>query len=63
MLTGRHIVRDVSCKLCLTKLGWIYEYATEENQVTEMSQRCTCTVKPVYLLITVDSDHYFGVPI
>ena len=33
MLTGRHIVRDVSCKLCLTKLGWIYEYATEENQV------------------------------
>jgi hypothetical protein len=32
MLTGRHIVRDVSCKLCLTKLGWIYEYATEENQ-------------------------------
>ena len=32
MLTGRHIVRDVSCKLCQTKLGWIYEYATEENQ-------------------------------
>ncbi|KAG8179694.1 hypothetical protein JTE90_025650 [Oedothorax gibbosus] len=32
MLTGRHMVRDVSCKCCDTKLGWIYEFATEENQ-------------------------------
>lgn len=32
MLTGRHMVRDVSCKNCATKLGWIYEFATEENQ-------------------------------
>ncbi|XP_077289129.1 yippee zinc finger protein [Arctopsyche grandis] len=32
MLTGRHMVRDVSCKNCSTKLGWIYEFATEENQ-------------------------------
>lgn len=32
MLTGRHIVRDVSCKNCDTKLGWIYEFAMEENQ-------------------------------
>ncbi|GIX93781.1 protein yippee-like 5 [Caerostris darwini] len=32
MLTGRHMVRDVSCKNCDTKLGWIYEFATEENQ-------------------------------
>ncbi|MCL4131733.1 UNVERIFIED_CONTAM: hypothetical protein GTU68_038358 [Idotea baltica] len=32
MLTGRHMVRDVSCKSCNTKLGWIYEFATEENQ-------------------------------
>ena len=32
MLTGRHMVRDVSCKNCDAKLGWIYEYATEENQ-------------------------------
>ncbi|CAH0396040.1 unnamed protein product [Bemisia tabaci] len=32
MLTGRHMVRDVSCKTCDTKLGWIYEFATEENQ-------------------------------
>ena len=23
-LTGRHIVRDVSCKSCGTRLGWIY---------------------------------------
>lgn len=32
MLTGRHMVRDVSCKNCEHKLGWIYEFATEENQ-------------------------------
>lgn len=32
MLTGRHMVRDVSCKNCDAKLGWIYEFATEENQ-------------------------------
>lgn len=32
MLTGRHMVRDVSCKNCDTKLGWIYEFATEESQ-------------------------------
>lgn len=32
MLTGRHMVRDVSCKTCDAKLGWIYEFATEENQ-------------------------------
>ncbi|KAF9794010.1 hypothetical protein SFRURICE_015179 [Spodoptera frugiperda] len=32
MLTGRHMVRDVSCKNCGTKLGWVYEFATEENQ-------------------------------
>jgi hypothetical protein len=32
MLTGRHMVRDVSCKNCEAKLGWVYEFATEENQ-------------------------------
>ena len=32
MLTGRHMVRDVSCKNCDTKLGWIYEFATEDGQ-------------------------------
>ncbi|XP_014671984.1 PREDICTED: protein yippee-like 5 [Priapulus caudatus] len=32
MLTGRHMVRDVSCKNCDAKLGWIYEFATEESQ-------------------------------
>ena len=32
MLTGRHMVRDVSCKNCDAKLGWMYEYATEEEQ-------------------------------
>lgn len=32
MLTGRHMVRDVFCKNCDTKLGWMYEYANEETQ-------------------------------
>uniref|UniRef100_A0A914XEG4 Yippee domain-containing protein n=1 Tax=Plectus sambesii TaxID=2011161 RepID=A0A914XEG4_9BILA len=32
MLTGRHMVRDVSCKRCKTKLGWMYEFATDESQ-------------------------------
>ena len=32
MLTGRHMVRDVLCKNCDAKLGWIYEFATEDNQ-------------------------------
>lgn len=32
MLTGRHMVRDVSCKNCEAKLGWVYEFATEDNQ-------------------------------
>ncbi|XP_055276200.1 protein yippee-like 5 [Moschus berezovskii] len=32
MLTGRHMVRDVSWKNCNSKLGWIYEFATEDSQ-------------------------------
>ncbi|XP_058804994.1 protein yippee-like 5 isoform X2 [Phymastichus coffea] len=32
MLTGRHMVRDVSCKNCEAKLGWMYEFATDKNQ-------------------------------
>merc|ERR1711962_557209 len=32
MLTGRHIVRDVYCKGCETKLGWMYEFATHDDQ-------------------------------
>jgi hypothetical protein len=32
MLTGRHVVCDVPCKLFYTKLAWMYEFATEGNQ-------------------------------
>lgn len=32
LMTGRYIVRDVFCKNCDSKLGWIYEYAEEESQ-------------------------------
>ncbi|XP_006886711.1 PREDICTED: protein yippee-like 5-like [Elephantulus edwardii] len=32
MLIGRHMVRDVSCKNCNSKLRWFYEFATEDSQ-------------------------------
>lgn len=32
MLTGLHWVRDVFCKKCNTKLGWMYEFAAAEDQ-------------------------------
>lgn len=33
LTTHKHTqVRDVSCKSCDSKLGWMYEFATEENQ-------------------------------
>lgn len=32
MITGRHLVRDVLCAKCQTKLGWMYEYAMEDSQ-------------------------------
>ncbi|GAA57736.1 protein yippee [Clonorchis sinensis] len=33
MLTGRHLVRDVMCIKCNTKLGWTYEHAVERNEI------------------------------
>ncbi|CAD5221810.1 unnamed protein product [Bursaphelenchus okinawaensis] len=32
MLTGDHMVRDIFCIQCKTKLGWMYELAYEESQ-------------------------------
>jgi hypothetical protein len=32
MLTGKHYVRDVYCKKCSVKLGWMYEFAIESEQ-------------------------------
>lgn len=32
MLTGNHMVRDVYCKNCNYKLGWMYEFATDDSQ-------------------------------
>jgi hypothetical protein len=32
MTTGKHIVRDVFCKLCKSRLGWTYEMAIPEKQ-------------------------------
>lgn len=32
MLSSYHLVQNVSCKNCRSKLGWIYEFATEDSQ-------------------------------
>ncbi|VDL78437.1 unnamed protein product [Nippostrongylus brasiliensis] len=32
MMTGKHIVRDVMCRICHKKVGWMYEFAMEETQ-------------------------------
>ena len=32
MLTGHHFVRDVYCKKCQCRLGWMYEFASEDTQ-------------------------------
>ncbi len=37
MLTGRHWVRDIYCKKCEEKLGWMYEFAMEDQQRYKVS--------------------------
>lgn len=32
LTTGQHFVRDVSCKRCQSKVGWMYEYAVDQTQ-------------------------------
>lgn len=32
MMTGNHYVRDVFCKGCNGKLGWMYEFACSDTQ-------------------------------
>uniref|UniRef100_A0A182PFM6 Protein yippee-like n=1 Tax=Anopheles epiroticus TaxID=199890 RepID=A0A182PFM6_9DIPT len=32
LITGWHVVRDVRCKYCLLKLGWMYEFAVPHAQ-------------------------------
>jgi len=32
MITGHHFVRDVFCKCCESKLGWMYEFARDPSQ-------------------------------
>jgi len=33
MITGEHIVREVSCKHCEVKLGWTYEFAFTPREI------------------------------
>uniref|UniRef100_A0A182KCT2 Protein yippee-like n=1 Tax=Anopheles christyi TaxID=43041 RepID=A0A182KCT2_9DIPT len=37
MLTGQHAVREVECKNCKAKLGWVYECAKEQIQRRKVS--------------------------
>jgi hypothetical protein len=32
MTTGRHIVRDISCRTCRVIVGWKYDKAYEPNE-------------------------------
>ena len=32
MLTGKHVVCDVLCKKCDSKVGWMYEFAMDPTQ-------------------------------
>ncbi|KAI9307133.1 hypothetical protein BJ944DRAFT_177075 [Cunninghamella echinulata] len=32
LMTGLHTVADISCVVCLSKIGWKYIYANESNQ-------------------------------
>lgn len=32
MTTGRHVVRDISCRQCRTVVGWKYERAYEGSE-------------------------------
>ena len=31
-MTGKHIIRGISCKKCESSLGWMYEFAFEDDQ-------------------------------
>ena len=33
MTTGRHVVRDISCRNCETVVGWKYDKAYEPNEM------------------------------
>lgn len=33
MITGRHMVRDAFCKNCRSRVGWMYEFAHEPEQI------------------------------
>ena len=39
MLTGQHVIRDVMCSVCNTKIGWFYEMAKEKAQ--KYKEGCT----------------------
>ncbi|CDW56759.1 Yippee-Mis18 domain containing protein [Trichuris trichiura] len=60
MLTGRHMVRDVSCKKCKIKLGWMYEFALDESQRYKegrvILERALITESEGFVENVVDSD-------
>lgn len=32
MTTGRHLVRDIHCRQCKEKVGWLYDKAFEASE-------------------------------
>jgi hypothetical protein len=32
LMTGRHVVRDIFCRICETGFGWTYDFAHEERE-------------------------------
>ncbi|KAL2135425.1 hypothetical protein VTI74DRAFT_8527 [Chaetomium olivicolor] len=50
MTTGRHVVRDISCRICGEVVGWKYDKAYEQNEkykegkfILEAELLCTVT--------------------
>lgn len=51
MTTGPHYVRDVYCKSCNTRLGWMYEFAIMSDQVYKEG----CVILEQRLFVEVDN--------
>jgi len=60
MITGRHVVRDVSCKKCNAKVGWIYEHAAAEDQCYKEGK---VILEKALIMETAGVDEEDGTPI
>ena len=57
ILTGDHFVRDVNCKNCQYKLGWMYQFASESikrcKEVKMMLENAFVTKRN-----TIEKEHF-----